>query len=135
MSGTPTLRMPLRLLIADDEEAIRFAMKEYFEALGYEVDCAQGGNEARLLLDAHVYSVVIADLRLGAQGIADGLDLVSAVRDRFPGTRTVILTAYGSPDVEDEARRIGVDAFLHKPERLRDVAEVVRRLTAEPRAT
>jgi DNA-binding NtrC family response regulator len=125
--------MAFRLLIADDEEAIRFAMKEYFEDLGYEVDCAEGGSQARLLLDAHDYRVVIADLRLGAQGIADGLDLVRGVKDRFPATRTMILTAYGSPDVEQEAERIGVDAFLHKPERLKDIAAVVRRLAEIPR--
>jgi ATP-dependent Lon protease len=125
--------MTFRLLIADDEEAIRFAMKEYFEDLGYEVDCAEGGSQARLLLDAHDYRVVIADLRLGAQGIADGLDLVRGVKDRFPATRTMILTAYGSPDVEQEAERIGVDAFLHKPERLKDIAAVVRRLAEIPR--
>lgn len=122
--------MTPRLLIADDEVAIRFAMKEYFEDLGYEVDCADGQHAAQRLLEVHDYSVVIADLRLGAHGVAQGLDLVRTVKDSFPGTRTMILTAYGSPDIEEEAQRIGVDAFLHKPERLKEVAEVVRRLAA-----
>ena len=120
--------MTPRLLIAEDEVAIRFAMKEYFEDLGYQVDCAGGEHEARVLLEVHDYSVVIADLRLGPHGVAQGLDLVRTVKDSFPGTRTMILTAYGSPDVEGEAQRIGVDAFLHKPERLKKIAEVVRRL-------
>jgi CheY-like chemotaxis protein len=37
----------------------------------------------------------------------------------------VLLTAYGSPEIEAEARRLGVDSFLHKPKPLTEVAEVV----------
>jgi len=58
------------------------------------------------------------------------------VRSDQPATRTMILTAYGSPEVEEHARRIGIDAFVHKPERLKRVAELVQRLASgsiEPR--
>ena len=126
--------MTTRLLIADDESAIRFSMKEYFEDLGYEVDCASGGDEAHRLLDIGGYDVVIADLWLGAHGVEDGLGLMRSVRSRFPATRTMILTAYGSPEVEEHARRIGVDAFLNKPERLKRLAEIVQRLATGPNA-
>jgi DNA-binding response OmpR family regulator len=106
-----------RLLIADDEEAIRFAMKEYFEGLGYDADCAREKQQARALLDTNSYAVVIADLRLGPGETADGLELVGIAKRRSPSTRTLILTAYGSREIEAEARRLGVDVFLHKPER------------------
>ena len=42
----------IRLLIADDETSILFAMKEYFEALGYAVDCAADEERALALLGA-----------------------------------------------------------------------------------
>ena len=118
-----------RLLIADDEKAILFAMRDYFDALGYEVDCAQDSERALSLLEAHRYAVVIADLRLTKDAPAEGLDLVTRVRDRWPATRTIILTAYGSSEMEARARRIGVDAVLQKSERLTDVAEIVRWLS------
>jgi DNA-binding response OmpR family regulator len=121
--------MSPRLLIADDEESILFAMKEYFETLGYEVDCARRVHEAHSLLELHSYAVVICDLRLTPSEPAAGLDLVGAIRERHPGTRTIILTAYGSPRVEELARGLGVDAFLHKTQRLKEVAVVVRWLT------
>ncbi len=127
--------MSPRLLVADDEETILFAMKEYFETLGYDVDCARRVHEARSLLDAHSYAVVIADLRLNPAEPAAGLDLVSAVKQRHPTTRTIILTAYGSPRVEQLARGMGVDAFLHKTQRLKEVAAVVRWLTGEDGAS
>lgn len=121
-----------RLLIADDEEAILFAMKEYFESLGYEVDCAQRKEEALSLLDAGSYALVIADLRMGADRPRDGLDLAAAVKQRSPVTRTVLLTACGSPEAFEQARTLGVDAILHKQERLGDVADIVRWLTGRP---
>ncbi len=121
--------MSPRLLIADDEETILFAMREYFETLGYEVDCASRVHEARALLATHSYAVVIADLRLTPSEPAAGLDLVGSIKERHPTTRTIILTAYGSPRVEALARQLGVDAFLHKTQRLKDVARVVLGLT------
>jgi CheY-like chemotaxis protein len=120
----------IRLLIADDEAAILFAMKEYFEALGYGVDCAEGEERALALARGGGYDLVIADLRLCAARPHGGLEVAAAVKRRSPRTRTVILTAYGSPEVEEQARQAGVDAFLHKRDRLGDVAAVVRGLTA-----
>ena len=117
-----------RLLIADDEEAILFAMHEYFVALGYDVNCVRSQEEARALLDARHYAVVIADLRLDAGGAAEGLELVGHVRSRWPETHTIILTAYGSPEIEAQARSIGVEVFLNKPVQLDHVAGIVRRL-------
>ena len=116
-----------RLLIADDEEAILFAMHEYFVALGYDVNCVRSQEEARALLDARHYAVVIADLR-DAGGAAEGLALVGDVRSRWPETHTIILTAYGSPEIEEQARSIGVEVFLNKPVQLDHVAGIVRRL-------
>jgi CheY-like chemotaxis protein len=119
----------IRLLIADDEAAILFAMKEYFEAQGYEVDCAADEQGALARLGAQEYDLVIADLRLCAARPQAGLAVAAAVKERSPRTRTMILTAYGSPETEEQARRAGVDAFLHKQDRLRHLAEVVRGLT------
>jgi len=114
-----------RILIIDDEEPILFAMREYFEQTGYRVDCTSEAEEAEALL-AHVrYDAVIADLRLTGIFRAEGLGIIASVRERCPWVRTVLLTAYGSPEIEIEARRLGVDAFLHKPKPLRELAEVV----------
>ena len=121
-----------RLLIADDQAAILFAMKEYFEALGYAVDCARDEARALELAAAAEYDLVIADLRFCAERPQGGLRVAAEVKERWPRTRTMILTAYGSPEVREQARRAGVDAFLHKQDRLQQVAEVVRGLTARP---
>jgi two-component system OmpR family response regulator len=117
--GTP------RLLIVDDEEPILLAMQEYFQRFGYDVDCARELEEAEALLAKLPYVLVVADLRLtGIYGV-EGLELVGYVRQRCPRTRIILLTAYGTPEIETEARRLGVDAFIYKPQPLPELAQIV----------
>jgi two-component system NtrC family response regulator/two-component system response regulator HydG len=124
--------MPFTLLIVDDEPTILAAMREYFEVLGWRVDCATSAAEALPLLERGGYAVLIADLRLDARRGEEGLWLIEAARARSPAIRTLLLTAYGSPEVEERARNLGVDVFLHKPQRLQCVAETVSRLRDLP---
>ena len=113
-----------RILIVDDEEPILFAMREYFAAHGFSVDCARETAEAESLLAHKDYAVAILDLRLSGTRGAEGLDLVASVRAISPATRIILLTAYGSREIEAEARRLGADAFLHKPKPLAEVAQI-----------
>ncbi|MGE0452003.1 MAG: response regulator [Vicinamibacteria bacterium] len=122
--GTATATRP-RLLVIDDEEPILFAAKDYFETKGFAVDCAREVEEAEALLSHVSYAAMIADLRLtGAYG-TEGLSLVRFAKERHPETRVVLLTAYGSREVEAEALRLGVDCFLLKPKPLPDLAQIV----------
>jgi CheY-like chemotaxis protein len=118
-----------RILVIDDEPAILAAMGSYFSELDYVVDCAKDRTEAERLLTEHSYACLIADVRLSAAGPQAGLEIVAAVRERHPTTRIIVLTAYGSPEVEEEARRCGADSFLHKPKLLQEVARVLAKVT------
>ena len=82
-------------------------------------------EEACARLSGNHYGVVIADLRLTGIYGAEGLELVSYVREKSATTRVLLLTAYGSRDIQEEAHRRGVDAFLQKPQPLSEVANVV----------
>jgi DNA-binding NtrC family response regulator len=124
-----------RLLVVDDEESICFSMCEYFSLQGYKVDTASELEEAEKLLDAADYKVVIQDLRLTMRSTHDGLDMIKLIREHNPQTRIIVLTAYGSAEIEDEARRCGADAFLRKPKPLSQVAQVVQGLLESPRRT
>lgn len=121
------------LLVVDDEESICFSMKEYFSHNGFLVDTARDIEEAEKLISRSSYKVIIQDLRMGTARDQDGLQIVRIAHERSPDTRVVILTAYGSSEVEDEARRSGADAFLRKPQPLSQVAQVVRGLIESPR--
>lgn len=114
-----------RLLVVDDEDAIVFAMKRYFRARGFEVDTARELDEARQLLSSTRYAAAIIDLRLTGVHGAEGLEILAFVEEHCPETRTLLLTAYGSPDVTREARARGADVVLSKPQPLPDMAQVV----------
>lgn len=123
--------MKPRLLVVDDEESILSAIRDYFEPRGYEVDCARELEEAEALLSHIRYSLMIADLRLtGVQG-NEGLELIRFARERSPWTRTIVLTGYGSTEIEMEAIGRGVDAFLQKPQPLAHLAAIAANLTGE----
>jgi DNA-binding response OmpR family regulator len=119
------------LLVVDDRPTISFALSDYFIMRGWDVECAATVAEAEAILQRRGFSVLIADLSLSEPGSTDGLDLTRRVRRDWPGTRTIILTAYGTPETERIARRIGVDAFLHKPAPLAELARVADALAGE----
>jgi DNA-binding NtrC family response regulator len=121
-----------RLLVVDDEESICFSMSEYFSLQGYKVDTASEVEEAEKLLGVTDYKVVIQDLRLTMTRNQDGLDMIRLVREHNPQARIIVLTAYGSPEIEEEARRCGADAFLRKPKPLSQVAQIVQGLLESP---
>jgi len=125
----PASELPMpRLLVVDDEESICFSMSEYFSLHGFRVDTAREIEEAEKLLEAQEYKVIIQDLRLGTTRKSDGLDIIKMVRNQNLHSKIIVLTAYGSAEVEDEARRCGADAFLRKPKPLSQVAQVVEGL-------
>jgi ActR/RegA family two-component response regulator len=124
---------PRRLLVVDDEESICFSMKEYFTHHGFTVETASEVEQAERMIRQGQYEVIIQDLRLGTTANPDGLDIIRLTHECSPETRIVVLTAYGSSEVETEAKESGADAFLRKPQPLSQVAQVVRGLLESPR--
>lgn len=120
------------LLILDDERSIRTAVAKYFVLRGWQVDTAEDVDGALGKLAEHEYDAVLADLRLAGPGDTSGLEVVEELNRRSPRTRVIVLTAYGSPEIEREAAACGAHAFLLKPQPLGEVAEVLGRLLGSP---
>jgi DNA-binding NtrC family response regulator len=119
-----------RMLVVDDEPPIVFALSEYFAERGFVVDTARELAEARELVARNRYALVITDLRLSGSMGAEGLELITLLRSREPRTGIVLLTGYGSPEIEREAHGRGVDVFLQKPIPLAAVAAIADRLVS-----
>jgi CheY-like chemotaxis protein len=120
----PSERRQEKILIVDDEELIVLAMRKYFEGLGYSIDSAHELEEAQALLANRRYDLVIADLRLTGIGGVEGLQIVSDIHQRCADTRVILLSAYGTPQIERESYNRGADAFLHKPKSMMEIASV-----------
>lgn len=123
-----------RLLVVDDVEAILFAMRAYFRRGGFVVDTTGDRVSAKRMVVESAYDVAITDLRLGGADDVDGLELAHFIRHTSPATKVVVLTAYGSPELETRAARLGVERFLAKPQPLAELAALVHTLAATVRA-
>jgi DNA-binding response OmpR family regulator len=121
-------RMPLRLLVVDDEEGVREGIKQYLERCGYVIDGAARIAEAMAFLAEFRYDAVITDLQLSIGQAAEGLAVVAEARRRCPSARIVLLTGQDSELVSAAARRLGVDVVVHKPRPLPEIEEIIQSL-------
>jgi CheY-like chemotaxis protein len=122
-----------RILLLDDEEAILLPTAKYFRGLGCTVDMAREPEEAEALISHRRYDLVILDLRVTRFGGAEGLEVLREIRRRDHGTSVIVLSAYISPEVEEEARALGADGVLRKPQPLPDLAHLAFALMGMPR--
>lgn len=116
----------LRILVADDEEGVLLALGEYFGCCGWDVDAARTATEAERLLVSRRYAAVVTDLRFSGRTGEEGLSVVRTARSRQPDAPVVMMTGWSSPEVEREARRLGVAAFVPKPVPLWELARLVQ---------
>jgi DNA-binding NtrC family response regulator len=116
----------LRILVADDEEGVLLALKEYLGCCGWDVDTAQTATEAERLLETRRYSAVITDLRFSGPSGAEGLTIVRSAHVHSPSAPVVLMTGCGTSEDEREARRLGVTAFVPKPVPLWELARLVQ---------
>jgi len=123
--------MAIRLLIVDDQETILYGVRQFFERSGFEVDCASELEEAQALVTNRRYDAVIADLRLTGVHGSEGLEMISFLRAHSPSTRTMLLTAYSTPELQAEAFSRGVRAVVRKPQPLPTLAQLVYGMLAE----
>jgi DNA-binding response OmpR family regulator len=114
----------VRALVVDDEERIRFTLKETLQRVGHLVVTAESGEEALELLRETAFDVAVVDLNLG--GYVDGLQVIEGIRWRWPGTAVVILTAHGSLESAITAIREDVDDYLLKPAKPAEVRRAVQ---------
>lgn len=117
--------------MVDDKVTLCFAMREYFKLYSYQVDCAHNVDDATARLNVSCYAVMIADLDLSGTHDLDGFKIIKLALEQFPEMRIIVLTAYGSAEVESTARELGVSAFLHKPKPLSEVARILFEVVGE----
>ncbi|HOA43926.1 MAG TPA: response regulator [Deltaproteobacteria bacterium] len=101
-----------RILVVDDEEIVRYSLKNILAAQGFEVDDVPSAEEALKLLYVRSYHLVLTDLVLEGMG---GLDLLENVKVISPRTLVIVITGYGSLKTAVKALRLGVYDYLLKP--------------------
>ncbi len=100
------------ILIVDDEVNIRSALVTILEKRGHRVVAVGTGEEAWAILGETPVDLVLTDLKMPGIG---GIELLRRVKDGFPETEVVVMTAYGSVETAVEAMRLGAYDYVTKP--------------------
>ena len=114
-----------RILVVDDEPSILLSLSHLLSNDGAVVITCSRIEEAEEALDRYQFDLVIADIRLsGVYGI-EGLELLSYVKKVSPDTKVIVMTAYGSEDLQVSAYKRGAYHYFEKPV---DMGELVRKV-------
>jgi CheY-like chemotaxis protein len=120
-----------RVLVVDDDPAVRKSFDRVLTGKGYAVITAENGEEALRKLNEEKYDLVYSDIRMPGMS---GLEVAEKVRARRPWTPVVIITGYGTDIAEERAKAAGVSKFLHKPLSPAIIEDSARDVLAVPAA-
>lgn len=101
-----------KVLVVDDEEIIRYSLKNILTSHGFEVDAVVSAEDALASLYDRSYHLVLTDLMLEGMG---GLELVENIKVISPRTLVIVITGYGSLKTAVAALRLGVYDYILKP--------------------
>ena len=113
-----------RVLLIEDETALREAVAEALTLDGHLVEAVAGGRDGIRRFRPGTFEVVLTDLGMPE---VSGLDVARAVKDADPSVYVILCTGWGNvPGAEDPLRERGVDALPAKPFRVSEVVRAVR---------
>lgn len=111
-----------RVLLAEDDEAIRSTLQSLLELKGYQVQIAENTAETLALLGEENFDLVISDYLMPGGG---GREIIKALRDRETRPRMIMITGLADEELFRELTQSGVDRCLSKPFRLAVLLETI----------
>lgn len=118
-----------KVLVVDDEEALRFLLASELEAEAFEVQSAGDGEEAIEFVrkkneQRERFDVILLDIKMPK---ADGFEVLKYVKSNVPETKVIMLTAYADVKNAIESLRLGASDFVSKPYDLDDILTSINR--------
>lgn len=113
-----------KILIVDDEQSILLSLSHALKTEGVEViACDEVEQAEEALVNTH-FDLVIADIRMSGVNGIEGLELLSYIKQRYE-TEVIIMTGYGSAEIEAEAYQRGALHYFMKPIDIRSLLNLV----------
>jgi PAS domain S-box-containing protein len=120
----------LRVLVAEDNDINQRLIRDILQALGHSVDVVASGNDVLVALEDRVFDVIFMDVYMPR---LDGLETTARIRQRETahGGRVPIvgLTAHAVSGYKEICLNAGMDDYVSKPFRIRDITDVLERVT------
>jgi two-component system nitrogen regulation response regulator NtrX len=112
-----------KILIIDDEPAIRKALKEILEYESFEVSDAEDGATALKMVEKETFDLIFCDIKMPRM---DGIEVLTKMKEKGIETPIVIMTGHGTVETAVEALKKGAYDFIQKPLDLNRILVTVR---------
>jgi two-component system response regulator HydG len=116
------LNKGIKILVADDEETVRYMVSTILEQEGYEIDLANDGVQAINSAQKKAYDVVLCDIKMPK---VDGIEVLRFVKDNFQETEIIMLTAVDDIKVAVDCMKLGAYDFLRKPSTAEELKKTI----------
>ncbi len=117
-----------RVLVVDDEEALRTVLGGELSSEGYTVDTASDGDEAISMVQNKKYDLLLLDIKMPK---VDGFEVLKFVKKNFPPIKVIMLTGFADLKNAIESKKLGAEDFVSKPYDLVDLLTTIERVLSE----
>src|SRR5262245_52532530 len=104
-----------RILVVDDEKTILLSLAYALKMDGVDVITCNKAEWAEKALQNYHFDLLVTDVRLSKTSDREGMDIVELTKKKHPDTKVIVMTAFGSDEVREEAKRLGADQYFDKP--------------------
>jgi DNA-binding NtrC family response regulator len=112
-----------KILIVDDEEVVRLSFVRILARANCDVQAIGGWSQVSQLVQQEPFDLVLLDLRMPD---TDGITVLKAIKQRWPGSEVIVITGYGTLETAKEAMLLGAYDYLLKPVGPDQVVEVCK---------
>jgi DNA-binding NtrC family response regulator len=116
---------PISVLVIDDNADLAENIGEILEDVGVDVHLARDADAALEAFDRRSWSLVVTDVRMPG---VDGIELLSLIKERSPGTPVLVMTGYADRDTVTRAHESGALAVVNKPLDLDALINLIERV-------
>ena len=112
-----------KILIVDDEAIVRESLRDWLTYAGYDLTVAENGETALELAGTNDFDIMILDVRLPGK---TGIRILREIKEIKPRIRSIVITAYPTVELAEEARQLGAIEYLTKPVVPTELEKLVR---------
>ncbi len=117
-----------RILVVDDEDALRTVLSGELASEGYDVQTAGDGDDAIQSLQKQNYDLLLLDIKMPRM---NGFEVLKFVKEKYPKTKVVMLTGFADLKNAIESKKLGAEDFVSKPYDLVDLLTTIERVLSE----
>lgn len=117
-----------KILVVDDEDALRTVLSGELVSEGYEVRTASDGDEAMSGLQKETFDLVLLDIKMPR---VNGFEVLRFIKEKHPKTKVVMLTGFADLKNAIESKKLGAEDFVSKPYDLVDLLTTIERVLNE----